>query len=98
MAACATTATPLRFNERIIPSLSYLHNCCHRITENLDSSVNEKVDFFREQIRNFADDVSAQEINQRVALRCAEDQPGDAKSGGNIDNRFRGGRTDSVSE
>src|SRR5882724_8518889 len=66
--------------------------------ENLNSGVNEKIDFFREQIRNFADHIAAKKINQRVALRCAENEPGCAQGGSKIDNRICRGRTNGVSE
>src|SRR5260370_41862936 len=59
--------------------------------KNLNSSINEQIDFFREQIRNFADDIAAKKIDQRVALRRTENEPGRSARFGEIDNR-PGGR------
>ncbi len=49
-------------------------------------------------MRDFADHVAAKKIDQRVALRRAENEPRRSKRRGNIDNRLGGRRTDCVSE
>jgi len=49
-------------------------------------------------MRNFADHIAAKKIDQCVALRRAENQPGRAQGRGKVDNGLGGRRTDCVSK
>jgi len=37
--------------------------------------VNEEVDFFRQQVGNFADEIPTEDVDQSIAPRGAENQP-----------------------
>src|SRR5436190_8407563 len=56
-----------------------------------NSRVDDQVDFFGKKIGNFADQVSAKNIDQRVASRGAENEARRAECGGDVDNGCRSG-------
>src|SRR5882724_10798964 len=60
--------------------------------------VDDQVDFLRKKIGNFADQVSAKNIDQGVAARGTENEARRAESGGDIDNGFRSGRTHGITK
>src|SRR4051812_15410218 len=55
-----------------------------------ESGIDDQVDFFGQQGRDFANDVTAQEIHESVAFRCAENQTRSAEGRRNVDDRFGG--------
>jgi hypothetical protein len=40
----------------------------------IDSGINEQIDFLGQKLRNFADNVAAEEIDKRVTFRRAQDE------------------------
>src|SRR5207302_2910100 len=62
------------------------------------SRVNEQIDFFGEQVGHFADHVSAQNIDERITSRCAQDESRSPERGGYVDDGFGGGFADGITE
>src|SRR6266446_654582 len=60
--------------------------------------VNEQDDFFREQIRDFANHVSEQNVDEGMASRCAENETRRAERGGDVGDGFRSGRGHGIAE
>src|SRR5205807_3259892 len=63
-----------------------------------DSRVNEQINFFRQRVGYFADDVAAKQIHQRAALWRAENYARCTERGGNIDNRLGSRGTHRIAE
>src|SRR5436190_7941382 len=62
------------------------------------SRINEQIDFFRQRVGYFADDVAAKQIHERAALWRAENDARCSERRGNIDNRLGSGGTHRIAE
>jgi hypothetical protein len=61
-----------------------------------DSGVNDQINLFRQEIGDFADDISAQNVDEGVAAGGAENEAGPAEGGGDVHDGRSGGFADSV--